>query len=448
MKSSDGWSVTEMGDRRRRQPPSRLPTPVCLVWFAGLALLGIGSGGCAEPPEVAEPPPPKVTVQHPATRTLVDYDRYNGWTQASDTVEVRSRVRGHIRQVHFTDGQLVEKGDLLFELDPRPFQAEIDRAKDQLKVDEAQLEFATAEAARYEEMYAKKAVAKSEVEKYRAGRNSWKAKVEAAEQEITRRDLDLEYSRVTAEIPGRVGRANLTAGNLVNAGGSDPLLTTIVAVDPIYVYFAVDEPSLLKYRARHAARQYDVSTDKEAGQDAQNGTDAPETTKESDEEKPRQNVVKDLRIPVEFGLDTDTGYPHRGTIDFADNRIDPETGTLEVRGTASNSAGLFVPGARVRVRVPISDEYQATLIPDEAILSDQDQRYVLVVNDANVVVRRGVTLGRLLPDGMRVILPAAEGHEGLASSDWVIVLGLQRARINYPVEPVDADGKPIRRAAK
>src|SRR5690606_13811880 len=134
----------------------------------------------------------------------------------------------------------------------------------------------------------------------------------------TRRELDLDYSRIKAELDGRVGRAMMTAGNLVNAGGSDPLLTLIVAVDPIHVYFSVDAPSLVKYRARHADRQYDVSADDEADEDAQNGTEAPEGSKGAGDEKPRQNVVKDLQIPVEFGLDTDKGYPHRGTIDFAD----------------------------------------------------------------------------------------------------------------------------------
>jgi RND family efflux transporter MFP subunit len=424
-----------------RYVPPALPAILLLVFAAG----------CAETPPIAEPPPPKVTVQHPEERELVDYDRYNGWMQASDTVEVRSRVRGHIRAVHFTDGQSVNKGDLLFELDPRPFEAEIGRASDQLAVDQAQLEYAVAELDRQEQLYQKKAATKSDVEKYRAARNSWDAKVKASEQEITRRKLDLEYSRVAAEASGRIGRAMLTAGNLVNAGGSDPLLTTIVTVDPIQIYFAVDERSLLKYRQRRGSeeyqQEYEVVTADNTADPAVNGTVVPASG--SDEEAaPRKNVVRDLKIPVEFGLETEEGYPHQGVIDFADNRIDPETGTIEVRGTAPNSEGTFVPGARVRVQVPISEPYRAIVVPDAAILSDQDQRYVLVLNDENVVVRRGVTLGRLLPDGMRVILPATEQHEGLSPADWVIVLGLQRARVNYPVEPVDADGKPIARDQK
>lgn len=381
----------------------------------GAALLSLCVAGCAAPPAPSPPAPPRVTVQRPEQREIVDYNEYNGWTDASQTVEVRSRVRGHIDKVHFTDGQVVDAGQLLFELDARPFQADIEVAQGQVEVAKAQLEFAIAEEARQQELFEKKVNTKADLQKAVASRKTWEANVAAALEEMHRRQLDLTYSRISAPIKGKISRAQLVAGNLVNAGGSDPLLTTIVSYDPLFVYFFVDERALLEYRqksARRVARTHD---------------------------KP----LKESQIPFEFGLETDVGFPNKGLLDFADNRIDPQTGTIEVRGVVANADARFIPGSRVRVRIPVSDPYQALLVPDEAVLSDQDQRYLLCLNAENVVVRRNVALGRLLEDGMRVILPGTGDKEGVAATDWVIVLGLQRARINYPVEPLDADGKPI-----
>ena len=405
-------------------------------------ILAVGLLGCQQAPPPVETAPPKVTVQHPEERELIDYDRYNGWTQAPQTVEVRARVRGHIHKVNFEDGKFVKKGDLLFQLDPRPFEAEISRAKDQLAIDSANLEFAVAEEKRDKQLLEKKAVSPAEYERTVATLKTWEAKVEAAKHEIAIRELDLEYARIGAEISGRVGRAMLTEGNLVNAGGSDPLLTTIVAIDPIHVYFSVDERSLLKYRQARAAK-----TETQPNTEKANEGEGPDTT-ESPSTEQSGNTVKEAKIPMEFGLETDTGFPHKGLIDFANNRIDPETGTIEIRGAAPNHDSMFVPGSRVRVRIPVSEPYRAIVITDLAILSDQNQRYVLVVNDENVVVRRNVTLGKLLDDGMRVLLPSANKEEGITASDWVIVLGLQRARLNYPVEPVDANGKLVAKASK
>ena len=206
----------------------------------------------------------------------------------------------------------------------------------------------------------------------------------------------------------------LTEGNLVNAGGSDPLLTTIVALDPVYVYFSVDERSLQRYmRARQAA-----------------GTDQTPTP------------LREQEVPIRFGLDSDDGYPHEGLLDFADNRVDSETGTIQLRGVAENKNGLLVPGSRVQVRVPVSNPKMETLVPDTAILSDQDKRYVLIVDDKKVVLRRDIGLGRLLDDGMRVVLPVQEGQAALQPGEWIIVEGLQRARIDYPVQPIEQPASP------
>ncbi|MFO1093426.1 MAG: efflux RND transporter periplasmic adaptor subunit [Planctomycetaceae bacterium] len=371
--------------------------------------------GCA--PAAAEPKaePPKVTVAHPETRSLVDYDEYNGWTDASATVEVRARVRGHIDKVDFADGQFVKAGDLLFELDPRPFQSDIDRAQEQVLIAEAQQEAALKEEERQQGLFEKKAGTKSDLDRAIAQRKTWDSQISSAKEEVKRRELDLTYARVTAPISGKVSRAMLTAGNLVNAGGSDPLLTTIVAVDPIWVYFSVDERALLEYR--------------------QQNRPGSATAGEG-------NPLKESQVPFEFRLETEEGFPNKGTLDFADNRIDPQTGTIEVRGESPNPTGRFLPGSRVRVRVPVSSEYSAMLVPDSAILSDQDKKYVLGLNAENVVVRRDIKPGRLLDDGMRVILPGPKPEEAISADDWIIVLGLQRARINYPVQPMDANGEP------
>ena len=217
------------------------------------AIAAVGAIGCEKTTAVrAEPPPPKVTVAHPQTRSMADYDQYNGFIDAAQSVEVRARVRGHIQKIHFTDGQIVKKGAMLFELDPRPFQAEIDRAHDQKGIYEAQLVAAQKEEARLKELVSRGGAAQSQLDKAEADALSYQAQIKAAEQEVIRNGLDLEYSRITAPIDGRVSRAMLTEGNLVNAGGTDPVLTTIVSIDPAYVYFNVDERALQRYQAERA----------------------------------------------------------------------------------------------------------------------------------------------------------------------------------------------------
>ena len=392
-----------------------------------LGLLGLTAFGCRG--EASGDPKsslPRVTVAHPDVRQLIDEEDYKGWLRPSQEVEVRSRVRGHIQKIHFQDGDMVEKGQLLFELDPRPFQTAIEQSLAQAKVYEAQKTAAEKDVVRQRELLKMKAVAQAEFEKTVANAQSYAAQIAATMQEVEQHKLDLQYSRISAPIAGRIGRAMLTEGNLVNAGGTDPVLTTIVAVNPIYVYFTIDERSLQRYQKRKV--------------------EMPEAPRAS---------LRDLSIPFRFGLDTDEGFPHRGVLDFAENKISSATGTVEVRGVVQNERGGFVPGSRVRVRVPVSEAYHAVVIPDTAILSDQDRKYVLVLGKDNVVLRRDIIPGRLLDDEMRVILPS-QGEEkasadGTWASDWkkqwIITLGLQRARINYPVEPFDAKGQPVAAAA-
>jgi RND family efflux transporter MFP subunit len=379
-----------------------------------LAAIALFFVGCQEPPPAIAPEAPKVAVMHPEQREISDQEEFNGWMAADKTVEVRSRVRGHIINVNFVDGQYVKKDDLLFELDPRPFQAEIGKASDSLRVYQAQKTAADKEEARLRILQGKGGASVQQVEKAEADALALAAQISATQNEIDRAKLDLEYSRITADISGRVSKAELSAGNLVNAGGSDPLLTTIVSVDPIRIYFNVDERSMQRY-AKGIGEAGGSLADLLAN-------------------------MKDRQATFSFALDGETEFTHKGTLRFGDNRVDSSTGTIQLYGIVPNENGMFVPGSRVRVRLTIGKPYMATLVPDTAILADQDKRYVLIVDDKNTVLRRDVKLGAILDDGMRVITPADKLPDGETVGGWqVIVDNLQRARLNYPVEIVTSE---------
>jgi RND family efflux transporter MFP subunit len=384
---------------------------ISTCYFAALA---VSIAGCQEPPPTVAPEAPKVAVMHPELREISDQEEFNGWMAADKTVEVRSRVRGHIIKVNFVDGQYVKKGDPLFELDPRPFQAEIGKASDSLRVYEAQKTAADKEEARLRILQGKGGASVQQVEKAEADVLSLAAQISATHNEIDRAKLDLEYSRITADIDGRVSKAELTAGNLVNAGGSDPLLTTIVSVDPIRIYFNVDERSMQRY-----AKGIGLAGGNLVGLLAN---------------------MKDRQARFSFALDGETSFTHQGTLRFGDNRVDASTGTIQLYGIVPNDEGMFVPGSRVRVRLTIGKPYTAALVPDTAILADQDKRYVLTVDDKDTVLRRNVKLGAMMDDGMRVITPADKLPEGETLGQWqVIVDNLQRARLHEPVEIVASE---------
>ena len=388
-----------------------------------LVLAALLAGGCGRPAGVdTTKDAPRVTVAHPAVRSLVDEDDYPGWLEASQTVDVRARVRGHIQEIGFKDGELVQREQMLFQLDPRPFQAALDEAIADVKSLEAQQLAANKNAARAEDLLKSQAISQSDADQIIADAKSYGARIAAKMQVVERCKLDVEFSRITAAISGRIGRAMLTVGNFVNAGGTDPVLATIVAVDPIYVDINVDERAMQHYQEIGASRR---------------GKDEKAT-------------VREQKIPLSFGLDTEKGFPHEGYIVFADNKYTPGTGTILVRGEAKNPDGRLIAGSRVRARVPVSDNYEAVVVPDAAVLSDQDRKYLLVLGKDNVVLRRDFTPGRLLDDGMRVVLPAS-GEEKAGDKDWIknrekdwiITVGLQRARVNYPVQPLDTNGQAI-----
>jgi RND family efflux transporter MFP subunit len=365
------------------------------------------AGACQHEQQApAAPPPPKVTVQNVQTREIVDYDEYNGYLDAAQTVEVRARVRGYLDKVHFKDGQLVKKKDLLFELDPRPFQADIDRAKALVTALKAQQDATEKERKRQESLLGRGGASQSLVDKLTADVIALGAQVAAQEKDVFRLELDLEYSRLTAAIDGRIGRAIVTQGNLVNAGGADQLLATIVSIDPMYLVFSVDERALQLYQKR--------SRDKG--------------------KKPGDP----LSVEFLWGLDTDQGFPRHGTLDFGDVKIDPSTGAIIVRGTVANPDSHLISGSRTRVRIAVSDPRQAAIVPDRAILADQDRRYVLMVDAKNTVERRDVVLGKLLDDGTREVTLRDPKAPPFKAEDRLIVEGLLRARLHQPVEPVVA----------
>ncbi len=382
---------------------------------AAVVLSSLGLAGCTPPPAPPPPPPPKVTVAFPELRPVEEDELFNGWTAAVETVEVRARVRGHIETVHFQDGDIVQAGDPLFTLDTRPFQAAVDQARADRKALEAQLVAARKERTRLEELLGKGGASVKQVEKQQADVEALEARILATEAQVQRAELDLEYAHITSPIAGRTSRALLTVGNLVGAGGSDPLLTTVVSVDPIHVFFDIPEPSLLKYRAVRQALEPEK-------------LGLPASAK---------------ALPFTFALDTDQGWPREGLLDFAENVLDATTGTLRVRGVVRNPDGFLIPGTRVRVRMVTGTAAEALLVPDAALLADQSLRYVLVAGADGKVLRRDVLPGRLLDDGLRVVLPGPDPGHGVQAGDRVIVEGQARARLNTPVEALDRDGQPV-----
>jgi RND family efflux transporter MFP subunit len=350
---------------------------------------------------VAETPPPPVTVSQPLSREVIDQDDYEGRIGAVELVEVRARVRGHLVKVNFQDGQIVKKDELLFEIDPRPYKAALDAAQAQVASADASFELATKERQRAATLLQSRAASREEVDIWTGKQGVAKAERLKALANVEQAQLDLNFTKIVSPIRGKASRAQVTEGNLVNGAGSETLLTTITSVEPMYVYFDVPERALLRYKEYFGKRLKDGGGERS---------------------------IKDLKIPVNVALEGEDGYPHKGLIDFADNRVNPNTGTIQVRGVLQNPNRLLDAGMRARVRVPVSDPHKSIMITERAIGTDQSLRFVYVVNDQNVVERRDVKLGRL-HDGLQVI------DEGVKPEDWVIVNGIQRVRDGAKVDP-------------
>ncbi|WP_298231252.1 efflux RND transporter periplasmic adaptor subunit [uncultured Azohydromonas sp.] len=377
---------------------------------AGLALAGL-LGGCNREAvsQQAPPPPPEVSVAPAFQREVQEFEEFTARLEAPDTVEVRARVAGSLDKVHFTEGQRVAKGDLLFTIDPRPFAAEVARAQAQLAAARNQAELSASELARAEKLTAIQGVSEQELDQLRASLRNARSSIQSAEAALVQAKLNLEFTRIRAPVAGRISRAMVTPGNLVNVG--TPVLTTLVSQDRVHAYFDASEATYLKYLRMVRA-----------------GTLA----------SPRSQPAA-----AWMGLADETGFPHQGRVDFVDNRLNPATASIRGRAVFDNRDGRFTPGLFARVKVVGSGKYRATLVADRAIGTDQTRKVVMLVGQDNIVQPREVQPGALI-DGMRVV-------QGVQPGELVIVDGLQRAQPGAPVTPrvlqVDDKGMPIPAAA-
>ena len=384
-------------------------------------------------------PPPTVTVAKPVQRTVVDYDEYVGRFVAVDSVEIRSRLSGYLSAIHFTDGQMVKKGDLLFIIDRRPFEIALEQMRANLAQARANLAFAQADLQRGQALLQNKTITEQTYDQRTQAKNVAEASVAAQEAMVNSAELDLDqYSELRAPIDGRIGDRRVSVGNLITggAGGNTTLLASIVSVDPIRFEFTFDEASYLRYerfaKNRKPAQAADPPSappsDKQAAQQtvqqAGQQADPPSDPQATDQ---RQDGV-DTGVPVSLKLIDEKDFDHSGKIDFVDNAISTSSGTIRGRAIFANPNGIFVPGMFGRIRVPGSPPHLALLIPDAAIGSEQARKYVLVVDDSGTVRQKYVTLGQL-DGGLRVV------RDGLLPTDSVIVNGLMHAQPGIKVKP-------------
>lgn len=379
---------------------------LCRIGLAlTLTTFVVGCGDSAQ--KQAAPPPPTVTVAKPVKRQVFDFDEYVGRFVAVNSVEVRARVSGYLEGVHFKDGQTIKQGDLLFSIDKRPFQNAVDQARANVTQAKSNLAFTEADYTRGQQLVRDKTITDQTFEQRSQAFRNAQASVSNNEAALRTAELDLEFTELRAPINGRIGDRRVSPGNLVTGGtsGNTTLLATIVSTDPIRFEFTFDEASYLRYERLAKGSKEDI---------ASRGTGTKVSLKLIDE--------KD--------------FMHEGSMDFVDNVIDRATGTIRGRAVFANSNGVFTVGMFARVRVPASPPYDALLVPDSAVGTEQARRFVTVVNAENVVTPKYVTLAQVLPDGMRVI------KDGLSPDDRVVVNGQLRARPGQKVTPQEQGAAP------
>ncbi len=414
------------------------PAAVVLAIAAALSMTGCGGNAAARANAVA-PPPPQVDVAQVVARRVTEFDEFTGRFEAVERVEIRPRVSGYIASVNFAEGREVKKGDVLFVIDPRPYEADYKHAKAQLDQARSQSELAKSERERATKLLQAHAISQEEYDTRVAGLQQADANVEAAQAALDTAALNLTFTRVTAPITGRISRALVTEGNLVTSGQT--MLTTLVSLDPIYVRFDGDEQAYLKYtklarenaQARaNAAKSGDGNESHAAGNPQLARNQAPHGSKPAADRpsnsSPTPPDAGEAGAAVMVGLADEPGYPHSGVMVFVDNEVDPTTGTIRGRARLDNHDRAFTPGLFARVKLMGSNQYDATLVNDSAIGTDQTVRYVLVVGADNKVQYRPVKLGPII-DGLRVIT------DGLKPGETIVVNGLQRVRPGSPVTP-------------
>ncbi len=389
-------------------------TPLKYLPVFGLALISFFTAGCERQQAVALQAPPTVTVSRAIEHEVIEWDEYTGRIEAVEAVEVRARVSGYLESVHFRDGQVVQEGELLFVIDPRPYQVQLDRAEAEMELAKARLQLERNDYSRAQVLFEARAISEEEADTRASDLRVAKASVQSALAAVEAAALNLEFTRVTAPVSGRISRHFVSEGNLINGGSAQAtLLTRIVSLDPIFCYFEADERSYLKYA--RLSREGKRPSSREA------------------------------KNPVYLALADEEGFPHKGYMDFVDNRLDPNTGTMTGRAVLPNPDFLLTPGLFARIRVPGSGRYSALLLPDQAIGTDLSQKFVMVVGDQDLVEYRPVSLGPII-GGLRVV------RSGLQPSDRVIIRGVQKARAGTKVNPQkgeivfeadDFDSRPV-----
>lgn len=385
--------------------PFRFNHPAALASLLLPAVLLVAGCSSEAAPGAGAPPPPEVTVAKVAPQPVRSWDDFTGRISAVETVELRPRVSGYVQRVAYAEGQEVKKGDLLFVIDQRPYRAALARAQAELAHAQAQSKLARTQDARAQSLVEAKAISREEFETRKAATAQGDAAVRAAEAAVTTARLDLQFTEVRSPIDGRAGRAMVTEGNLAQADAT--LLTTVVSQDPVHVYFETDEQTFLRYQ-----------------------------------ELARKGERNGVRNPVRVGLASEQGYPHPGTVDFVDNQVDPATGTVRARAVLRNPDRVFTPGLFARVQLQGSGEFDALLVDEKAVLTDQDRKYVYVLGEGNKAERRDVDLGTRI-GGERVV------RSGLKAGDQVIVGGVQKVFFpGMPVTPKPLETKVAAAPAK
>jgi RND family efflux transporter MFP subunit len=349
---------------------------------------------------LAQGAPPPVTVSPPVKKSVVEWDEYTGQFAAVDSVEIRARVSGYLTEIHFQDGQFVKQGDLLLVIDPRPFEIARDSAHAQVAQAEAKVELANRQLQRTAQLRQNDFAPASTLDERQQTMRDAAAGLDAAKAALHAAELDLEFSRMTAPLSGRVGRHEVSIGNLVTggAGGATTLLTTIVSLDPIHFVFDMSEADFLSYQRAVAAGKL--------------------------------GSTRDGKLPAEVRLTDETSFTRRGVLDFVDNQIDRTAGTIRARAVFGNPGNFVTPGQFGRLRLPGSEPYEALLVPDAALVTDQSRKIVMVVKDDGTVEARVVRPGPMI-DGLRVV------REGLTANDKIVIDGLMRARPGAKVTPQD-----------
>ena len=367
--------------------------------------------------QYVEPPPPKVTVAQPVQQEVTEYLEFTGTVRAYEEADIQARVAGFLQSMHFIPGTKVNKGDLLFVIDPKEYQAELNAATAELKAARATHHRAEIEYERAKRVFDQGAGRETDVVKWRGERDVALASIERAKAKVERAQLNLSYTQITSPISGRVGRNLVDLGNLVGEG-EPTLLAKVTRSDPMYVYFNLNERDLLEVMAtyRDAIKEKGYNPDME-----------PDTRAE---------------IPLFLGLANEEGYPHEGVYDFGESSLDPGTGTIQLRGVFSNPgpAPILVPGMFARLRLPVDTKADALLVTERAIGADQGGTYLLTVGNDNMVAKKPIRMGQLV-DGLRVI------EEGLQPGERVIVKGLQRARPGAKVDPEQIDMESLTASA-